>query len=208
MKQHPLTYALWGLLAASAITALIFANWSKMFITLVTLVLAVLPVVGQRWADMHAPRGFIASAVFFIVATIFLGEVRDFYERFAWWDMFLHTGSAVGFGMIGTVLVLFLVEDAGVAPKAWLAALLSFSFAVSIGAIWELFEFSIDQILETSMQRSGLVDTMSDMALNCLGGLIGAIAGWSYIRGARNGPLSRAIASFVERNKDGPANEL
>ncbi|SHH55262.1 hypothetical protein [Marivita hallyeonensis] len=196
-NQHPITYLMWILLLTSALTAMWQGTWSVVFIALVTFALTLLPILGQGWADVSLPKGFVAAVIFFITGTLFLGEVGDFYERFWWWDVLLHTGSAVGFGMIGTVLVLLLVRGERMTVSPALAALLAFSFAVSIGAVWEIFEFSMDQIFGTNMQKSGLMDTMADLIVDCIGGAIGALAGYAYLAKGKETGLAGTIAAIA-----------
>lgn len=108
----------------------------------------------------------------------------------------------VGFGLIGFLGIFMLFEgDRFKAPPVALAVL-SFCFAVSIGAVWEIFEFSMDQFFGMNMQKSGLVDTMWDLMVDCLGALAGSLAGFFYLekRGG-NGLLSSWIHSFIRLNK-------
>lgn len=108
----------------------------------------------------------------------------------------------VGFGLIGFLGIFMLFEgDRFKAPPVALAVL-SFCFAVSIGAVWEIFEFSMDQFFGMNMQKSGLVDTMWDFMVDCLGALAGSLAGFFYLekRGG-NGLLSSWIHSFIRLNK-------
>lgn len=108
----------------------------------------------------------------------------------------------MGFGLIGFLGIFMLFEgDRFKAPPVALAVL-SFCFAVSIGAVWEIFEFSMDQFFGMNMQKSGLVDTMWDFMVDCLGALAGSLAGFFYLekRGG-NGLLSSWIHSFIRLNK-------
>lgn len=199
--QSRVTKVIWGLLLCSGAFALYEQRWSLVFVSLVTLGLTLLPVYMQRWSGIRIPTGFIAATNLFIVGTLFLGEVGDFYQRFWWWDVLMHSASAVGFAMIGTVVVVMLVRSAAsLQTSPALGALLAFCFAVSIGAVWEIFEFTMDQTLGTNMQKSGLVDTMWDLIVDCIGALIGANAGYFYLRGHRDGWLTSVVADFVRIN--------
>ena len=79
-------------------------------------------------------------------------------------------------------------------------AVLSFCFAVSIGAVWEIFEFSMDQFFGMNMQKSGLMDTMWDLIMDFIGALIGAGTGYAYLKGRAKGGLMGLIDDFVRRN--------
>lgn len=197
-RQHPVTYAIWSLLLLVAVRGAFDGQWSLVFIALATIALTLIPILGQSWAGIRLPAGFIAAVSLFITATVFLGEAFDFYERLWWWDIAAHSGSAVGFGMIGTVLVVLLVRGDRLALAPGLGAVFAFSFATSIGAIWEIFEFAMDGIFGFNMQKSGLRDTMGDLIVNSIGAAIGATAGYFYLRGWTDGRLSRTVAALVE----------
>jgi ABC-type Fe3+-siderophore transport system permease subunit len=183
-----------------AIWAGFSAMWNVVFSCVLTLGVSASPLFFARKANVTLPPGFIAAVVIFTFGTLFLGEVGDFYQRFWWWDVVLHTGSAVAFGMIGTILVLLLLRGDKLNASPFLVAVLAFSFAVSIGAIWEIFEFLMDQFFGLNMQKSGLVDTMHDLIVDCLGAFVGALSGYAYLKGKENGFLSRMITEFVKSN--------
>lgn len=188
-------------LAAVALYALAAGRWSSAFVTGATLAITFLPALFQSWAGVRIPRGFTGAIVAFTVATLFLGEVGDFYERFWWWDVVLHAGSAAGFGLIGAVLMVMLARGHRFGASAGLAALFVFSFGVAIGAVWEIFEFAMDQLFGFNMQKSGLIDTMWDLIVDCAGAGIGAIAGYAYLEDRSTGWLSGTIARFVRDNQ-------
>lgn len=196
-RQHPITYTIWSLLALVALWGVLERQWSLVLIALLTVGLTLIPILGQSWTGIRLPSGFIAAVSIFITATVFLGEAFDFYERLWWWDLAAHSGSAVGFGMVGTVLVVLLVRGDKLALAPGLGALFAFSFAISIGTLWEVFEYGMDTIFSLNMQKSGLDDTMGDLVVDAIGAAIGATAGYYYLRGWTDGRLSRAVATLV-----------
>ncbi|QLC26851.1 hypothetical protein HFP57_07260 [Parasphingopyxis algicola] len=192
---------MWGLLIWAGGFAIVTGNWTTLFIASVTLALTFLPIVFQSWSGIRIPNAFTGAIVFFLVATLFLGEVGDFYERFWWWDVVLHTGSAIGFGMIGTILILMLLGADRMTGSPRLVALFAFVFGIAIGAVWEIFEFVMDQTFGLNMQKSGLVDTMYDLIVDCVGAGVGAFAGYAYLKGRQDGWLSGMIGTFVADNR-------
>ena len=138
--------------------------------------------------------------VIFVAATLFLGEVFGFYERFWWWDTAMHATSAIGFGLIGFVLVFMMFQGDRYAAPPLALAFFAFCFAIMIGSLWEIFEFAMDQFFGFNMQKSGLPDTMSDLIVNMVGAAIGAGTGYAYLRGQRRGGLMWLIDEFVRRN--------
>lgn len=201
-KQSFITYILWSLLTLSTLWGIISEAWDIVFSSILTLSLSFIPLIFEKKTKIQLPASFISAVVFFAFATLFLGEVGGFYERFWWWDIVLHAGSAVIFGMIGTILVLLLLRGDKLEASAFLVSMLAFSFAVSIGAIWEIFEFFMDRTFGLNMQKSGLDDTMYDLIVDCLGAFIGALTGYIYLKGKERGLLSQVIAEFIESNRN------
>ena len=199
-KHSPFTYVSWALLLGAALYGLFTQSWNMVFLSGVVFVLTLLPFFLESWTDLRLPRSFIGAVTAFIVGTIFLGEVGDFYERFWWWDIFMHTGSAIGFGMIGTVVMLIFVRGDRLKAPALLLASMAFAFAVSIGALWEIFEFAMDQLFGLNMQKDGLFDTMTDLIVDSIGALIGAGAGYWYLKRGGTGFLPLTIEKFVRDN--------
>ena len=83
----------------------------------------------------------------------------------------------------------------------WALAALAFCVGVSIGAMWEIFEFSMDQLFGMNMQKSGLVDTMTDLIIDTAGAAIGAFAGFLFLKGRQLGGLGKVLDQFVQANE-------
>jgi hypothetical protein len=198
--QTWLAKIIWVLLALFLLDALIQANWPLAFVSLATLMLSLAPVAVARWAEVVVPPSFITAIVIFIGATLFLGEVFDFYNRFWWWDLVMHGGSAIGFGLIGFVLVFMMFQGDRYAAPPIAVSFFAFCFAMAIGALWEIFEFAMDQSFGLNMQKSGLMDTMADLIMNLIGALIGAGSGYAYLKGRGRGGLGGLIEDFIRRN--------
>ncbi|KZY29401.1 hypothetical protein A3731_26505, partial [Roseovarius sp. HI0049] len=160
--QTWLARAIWLALAGVVVFALVELRLELAFVALGTLALSFAPVVVARWTDVHVPPSFIAALAIFVGATLFLGEVYDFYERFWWWDMVMHGASAIGFGLIGFVLVFMMFQGDRYAAPPIAVSFFAFCFAMTIGTVWEIFEFFMDQSFGFNMQKSGLMDTMGD----------------------------------------------
>ena len=199
-KHSPFTYIVWLLLAGSAAIGIWTQNWNQVFLAGTVFALTLLPFFFESWVDLRLPKSFIGAVVLFVFGTIFLGEIGDFYERFTWWDTLLHTGSAIGFAMIGTVVMLFFVRGERLRAPALLLATMAFAFAVSIGAIWEIFEYAMDQWFGFNMQKDGLKDTMEDLIVDAAGAFIGAGAGYWYLKKGGKSFLPKTIDQFMTDN--------
>lgn len=187
-------------LLIDVIGGLLYMRWPLVFVGLVTIVLTEMPQRFARWMGVRLPPSFLVMVAIFITGTIFLGEIYDFYERYWWWDIALHLGSAVSFGLFGFLFIFMLFEGDRYAAPPIAVAFLSFCVAMTIGAIWEIFEFLMDTTFGLNMQKSGLPDTMGDLMVDMAGGLIGAGSGFLYLKGRDVGPL-HLIGQFVAMNR-------
>lgn len=162
-------------------------SWLSMFVIVIALCIVWLPAVLARNLSVHVPLEFEFLLNVFIYASIFLGEISGFYTRFWWWDVVLHAGSGIALGFVGFLLLysLYHVEKVLLPPS--LLAVFSFCFALSLGALWEIFEYTIDSIMGTNMQKSGLTDTMWDLIVDAVGAGIVAVSGYFYVRYQRSG---------------------
>jgi len=76
----------------------------------------------------------------------------------------------------------------------------TFTFSMTVGALWEILEFCIDLILGTNMQKSGLVDTMLDLITNAAGALLVSLSCYLYVKYNRRGLMTDIIKEFVNSN--------
>ncbi|SMX33500.1 hypothetical protein [Actibacterium lipolyticum] len=202
LRHHSkIIYAVWAILLVACAMALWNGRWSVAFVSIATLGLSLLPEVVVRRFNVRLPVSFYIAITLFLFATLFLGEVFDFYERYWWWDVLLHGGSAMGFGLLGLIFVLLLFEGDRYAAPPLALAIIAFSVAMTIGALWEVFEFAMDQSFGMNMQKSGLVDTMWDLIVDAIGATAGATAGFLYLKGRERRGASRLIGEFVNLNR-------
>ncbi len=204
-----LTVSLQAILLIEAILAVFSQQWLTALITTSIIVITLFPFFMGKFLNVFIPPEFVLLSVIFIFASLFLGEVHGYYTRFWWWDIVLHTSSGFLLGIIGFLLVYILneTEKIDIHMKPGFVALFAFVFAVAIGALWEIFEFSMDSIFGMNMQKemlgdpTGLTDTMWDLIVDSLGALIIAVLGYGYIKKARNESfLERWIQAFIDRN--------
>lgn len=199
-RQPPLIWGIWLVLLALSAFAVVRGQLSVAFAGLGTFAMTLLPIYSQRLLDVRIPTGFLAAVALFLIASLFLGEAADFYEKYWWWDVVLHIGSAIGFGLIGVILMLILVRGHRLTAAPITVSLFAFCFAVTIGTFWEIWEFFLDQAFGLNTQKSGLQDTMWDLIVDCLGAAVGAAAGYAYLKGVRGVFLVRTLHEFVRRN--------
>ncbi len=158
-------------------------QWLTLFISVLAFIASTVPFIWlKKRYHLFLPVEFQFAVVLFVYASLFLGEL-GFYERFWWWDMVLHTGSGFAIGFLGFLILLLLHLKGKFSVSPYLFAFFTFSFALSLGALWEIFEFAIDVFFDTNMQRreTGVVDTMNDLILDAIGALIASVFAYEYI---------------------------
>ncbi len=130
--------------------------------------------------------------VVFLYGAIFLGEVRNFYYKVPHWDTILHTFSGFAIGALGFSVVSLLTKEKklGISLSPFFISLFALCFAVTMGVLWEIYEFSFDGVLGLNMQkfalengsnligRKALVDTMKDLIVDFLGAFVMCFIGF------------------------------
>ncbi len=172
-----------SLLLLAGVIAILRSDWIYLMLSWVTLFLTFLPSLIAREYRFDIPNEFETAILVFIYASLYLGEMHYFYTRLWWWDVFLHAFAAMIMGAIGFMLVSILNRETRVAIRLspFFVAVFSWSFAVSLGALWEIIEFSLDAWFGLNMQKTGLVDTMWDLIVDALGALVVSYLGYVYM---------------------------
>ncbi|WP_343069935.1 hypothetical protein [Jannaschia sp. Os4] len=192
-----------GTVAAFVLLAAVAAGLRRDELAAVAALAAALsaaPVALASRLRIVLPLPFVLAFAAFLALSLVAGEAFDAYERVWWWDLALHGASATGLGLAGFLFVLMLFEGDRYAAPPWALAAIAACLAVTAGTAWELFEYAMDHGFGLSMQKSGLPDTMGDLAVNLAGAALGAAAGWGYLRGRGRHPATWLIVQFVRLN--------
>lgn len=143
----------------------------------------------------------------FLYLAIFLGEVRNFYYRFPFWDDILHAFSGAMLAAIGLLLINLLNgrKSLHLDLSPAFVALFAISFAVLAGVVWEIYEFTLDGLLGTNMQkfmnyggeilngRAALTDTMSDLIIDLGSASLVGILGYFSLKSDEKKSLQKAF---------------
>lgn len=182
---------------------------SAVLIMAIALLILFVTVFSDRLV-VQIPAEFQLLALMFVFAALFLGEVRSYYDRIWWWDIALHATSGLLMGILGFLLVYVLNASQRIAVSMTprFVAIFAFVFAVAVGSLWEIFEFGMDSIFHTRMQKpmlgdlSGLTDTMWDMIVNAIGAAFISALGWWHMKRDRRSFIDVWIQKFIHRNPD------
>lgn len=171
------------------------------FTSIIALLFTFLPSLIERSYKIYLPNEFETFVTFFLFLHFALGEMQGFYHKVVWWDLMLHSSSAIMLGILGFMIVYVIFYTHEVKCSALFAAVFTFSFAIALGAIWEVFEFGADTLFGFTMQGSGLVDTMVDLILDMMGAFIAATLGYLYLAKKKKGIVHRMISRYQAFNK-------
>lgn len=160
------------LLLVITLYALYNQNFEMTFAGVLMLLVSLTPLYFKAAYDVYIPAMFMYVTVVFIFSSVFLGQFGGLYDRWHWYDAFLHFISALAFGLIGFLLLfIYYVHNKLKLPKG-IILFFTFFFSLGVGALWEIIEYGIDNFLGTNMQVGSLDDTMIDLLLNGFGAVV------------------------------------
>ncbi len=180
---------------------IISAFRQEMFLVIVTAVvlfLSFVPAIISKSYKIRLPIEIDLLVTVLLYLHYVLGEYSHFYLKYSWWDLFLHGGNSLLLGLAGFILAYGLLLTSRITAKPFFIALFSLSFAVFIGVLWEIFEFLMDYFFGFTMQKSGLVDTMTDLMMDVAGGFVISFLGFLYMKKKRPSILGKIIKKYVE----------
>lgn len=243
-----------GILAVFVVLVMLrqffMGNYNNVFVCVMTLVLFMIPSFVDRKLKIHLPLTLEAVIMFFIFAAEILGEIQSFYTIIPYWDTLLHTINGFMMAAIGFAMIDILNQDPHfhINMSPLFVAFVAFCFSMTIGVLWEFFEYTADRFFLTDMQKDwyinnissvlinpsglntpivikditktvingtingvpqewvidngyldvGIIDTMKDLIVNCVGAVIFSIFGLIYIK---NRGKSVVAASFIPQLK-------
>ena len=118
---------------------------------IIGMIAMILPSIVKRVMRLDIPPIQIILYALFIYGSLYLGSIMDLYYILHHWDTGLHLASGIVLGLMGFGMVDLLNKEKPVSPL--LATLFAFCFASTLGVIWEIYEFTVDSILDTNTQR-------------------------------------------------------
>lgn len=185
-------------------------NWMSLFVSILALILSFTPEFVKKKYQIRIPNFIQIFTVIFLFTSLILGEVQSFYYRFWWWDSLLHLFSGIALGFSGFLLVYVLYKTDRLNVSPLILSIIIFSSAVTVGVIWEVFEFAMDTFLHLNMQKSrnlcevgtlicdtrlGVIDTMIDLILDIIGASYASVIAYFYFKGVR---FDKLLESLVE----------
>lgn len=141
---------------------------NNIMICALTLILLMLPDMIERKLKIKLPTVLEVIIVLFIFAAEILGEIRGFYVIFPEWDDMLHTANGFLAAAVGVAMIDVLNRSERVTfhLTAVFVAIVAFCFSMTIGILWEFFEFTMDFYFGKDMQKDTWITAFNSVALN------------------------------------------
>ena len=155
----------------SVIRQFFLGNYHNMFLGILTLILFMVPQFLDKKLSVTIPVGLETVILIFIFSAEILGEINAFYVKIPIWDSILHTTNGFLMAAIGFALIdLFnRSEKFSIKMSPYFVAFFAFCFSMTVGVLWEFFEFSMDQFFGLDMQKDWIVTAINSVKLNPIG---------------------------------------
>lgn len=149
------------------IMQIIRGNFENAMLCIFSLLLLTLPYFIQKGFKITLPNTLEIIILLFIFSSEILGEIQNFYGIFPFWDTMLHTingflAAAVGFSLIH----LLNKKSNKLKLSPIYLSLVAFCFSMTIGVLWEFFEFGVDNLMNKDMQKDRIVDNISSVKID------------------------------------------
>lgn len=176
LREHKSSFIVYVVLRVLVICMAILqffnGNFENVFLCILTLFLLIMPSLIQINLRIELPTTLEIFMLLFIFAAEILGEIREYYIIFPFWDTMLHTLNGFLAAAIGFALVDILNREERFAFKLSpvFMALVAFCFSMTIGVLWEFFECAMDLFFGFDMQKDTIVHQISSVMLDPAGG--------------------------------------
>lgn len=172
LREHKSSFIVYMTLRVMVILMMILQffnkNYENVFLCILTLLLLIVPSLIQINLKIELPTALEITILIFIFAAEILGEIQSYYIKVPSWDTALHTINGFLMAAIGFALVDILNQSKKVSMKLspLFVAIVAFCFSMTIGVVWEFFEFSMDQMFHLDMQKDTVIHQIHSVMLD------------------------------------------
>ncbi len=153
---------------ATLVSSVIRSEYESAFICLLVLVLFMLPFFIQQNFGIELPSTLEIIILLFIFAAEILGELECYFITFPYWDSMLHTTTGFLCAATGFALIDILNRNSRIKFELSpiYVALAAFCFSMTVGVLWEFFEFGMDRLFHMDMQKDTVVNSITSVMLD------------------------------------------
>ncbi len=172
IRKDKVSFAVYVILRFFVLAVLVrsaFAGrWENVFVCVLSLVLMLIPSLVEKNLKIDVPTALEIVAYVFVFCAEILGEIGAYYVKYPFWDTMLHTVNGFMFAAFGFCLVDILNRNKKftfeLSPAFF--AVVAFCFSMTVGVLWEFFEFFADFFFHTDMQKDYFIKSIHTVALN------------------------------------------
>ena len=172
IRQQPAVFAVYVVLrlivVAELVLSILRGEYESAFICLLVLILFILPFFIQQNFGIQLPTTLEIIMLLFIFAAEILGELEGYFITYPNWDTMLHTTTGFLCAATGFALIDILNRNSRI--KFQLSpiyvALAAFCFSMTVGVLWEFFEFGMDRLFHLDMQKDTVVQSITSVMLD------------------------------------------
>lgn len=172
IRRQPSVFAVYTILRlivlATLVSSILRGEYESAFICLLVLILFILPFFIQQNFGIQLPTTLEIIILLFIFAAEILGELEGYFITYPNWDTMLHTTTGFLCAATGFALIDILNRNSRI--KFQLSpiyvALAAFCFSMTVGVLWEFFEFGMDRLFHLDMQKDTVVQSITSVMLD------------------------------------------
>lgn len=172
VRRQPAVFTMYLVLRlivlATLVSSVIRSEYESAFICLLVLVLFMLPFFIQQNFGIELPSTLEIIILLFIFAAEILGELECYFITFPYWDSMLHTTTGFLCAATGFALIDILNRNSRIKFELSpiYVALAAFCFSMTVGVLWEFFEFGMDRLFHMDMQKDTVVSSITSVMLD------------------------------------------
>lgn len=162
-------YILLRFLVILTLIAQVFnGNYEHVYTCVLVLILFAIPSIVECRLRIDLPDTLEIIILLFIFSAEILGEIQEYYVLFPFWDDILHTLNGFLFAAVGFSMVDILNRNKRVSLQMspFYMAVMAFCFSMTIGVLWEFFEWAMDAVFSIDMQKDTIVHTINSVSLH------------------------------------------
>lgn len=172
IRQQPAVFAVYVVLrlivVAELVLSILRGEYESAFICLLVLILFILLFFIQQNFGIQLPTTLEIIILLFIFVAEILGELEGYFITYPNWDTMLHTTTGFLCAATGFALIDILNRNSRI--KFQLSpiyvALAAFCFSMTVGVLWEFFEFGMDRLFHLDMQKDTVVQSITSVMLD------------------------------------------
>lgn len=214
-KKAPVLFSVYLILRVVVVLMMIAqifnGNWDAVFFCVLTLILFMIPSFVEKRIKVDVPDTLEIIILLFIFAAEILGEIEGYYYNVNGWDTALHTVNGFLSAAIGLALIDILnrTDRFTFSLSPLFVVMVSFCFSMTVGVVWEFFEYGMDVFFGSNMQKfmteagepfvgqAALADTMKDLLVNFVGAAVFSLLGFFYIKKRGDSRSGKFVRRFM-----------